>query len=179
MNRKLKKYNLKYEYLKLDDEDTKEELERYIDEFNDRFNKYYQMPVSGSTENEVWVNEETGEVRDEAPPAFELFQIVNEAYENNNLMTLLTKAGEYEIEYEVDNSDERVLEQNLKQLEKEILRMKDTIAWTWATGDINAKKFVIKRVEDETGHKVEVEDLPDELKPEKTEDVKLLNKNSE
>jgi hypothetical protein len=235
VNRKLKKYNLKYEYLKLDDEDTKEELQRYIDEFNDRFNKYYQMPVSGSTENEVWVNEETGEVRDEAPPAFEddfkthydnfkkeqaerdrlkkeklkelnsrpdklkklykklaakvhpdmeggsnkLFQIVNEAYENNNLMTLLTKAGEYEIEYEVDNSDERVLEQNLKQLEKEILRMKDTIAWTWATGDINAKKFVIKRVEDETGHKVEVEDLPDELKPEKTEDVKLLNKDSE
>ena len=30
-----------------------------------------------------------------------------------------------------------------------------------------------------TVHKVEVGDLPDELKPEKTEDVKLLNKDSE
>ena len=55
--------------------------------------------------------------------------------------------------------------------------MKDTIAWTWSTDDIESKKFVIKRVESETGHTVEEEDLPDELKKEVSDDTepKLLN----
>lgn len=233
MNRKLKKYNLKYEYLKLEDEETKEELESYIKEFNDRFSKYYNRPSpKPERDREVWVNEQTGEVRDDPPPNFadnfkehfenfkkeqaerekvklekieelknkpeklkklykklaakvhpdrggtnQLFQEVNSAYESNNLMALLTKAGEYEIDYEVDNSDTTILESNLKQLEDEIARMKDTIAWTWSTGDIESKKFVIKRVESETGHTVEEEDLPDELKKEVSDDTepKLLN----
>ena len=33
MNRKLKKYNLRYEYLKLDELDVREELEKYIEDF--------------------------------------------------------------------------------------------------------------------------------------------------
>ena len=226
MNRKLKKYNLKYEYLKLEEEDTRDELSQYIEDFDRHFNKYYHMPKSGS--HEVWVNEETGEVRDEPPPlddifenykkakeeqersekkrlerieelksrpdklkklykklaikshpdrggSDELFQEVNDAYTENNLMWLLRKAGEYEIEYQVDNSDEKILSNNLNEIESEIDRMKGTLAWAWGTGDVNERKFVVSRVEKETGMKIDKDDLPPDLRP-KSDEKKLLGK---
>jgi len=234
VNRKLKKYNLKYEYLKLEEEDVREDLENYIKDFEGRFNKYYHKPPPKSEKDrEVWVNEQTGEVRDDPPPNFaddfskhwenfkkeqeereraqkekveelknrpeklkklykklaakvhpdlggsnELFQEVNKAYEENNLMTLLTKAGEYDISYEVDDSDEKVLEKNLTELQSEIDRMKSTLAWTWGRGDKNERGFVIKEVERQTGWQVEVEDLPEDLKP-KDDTPKLLEDKNE
>jgi len=108
----------------------------------------------------------------------ELFQEVNKAYEENNLMTLLTKAGEYDISYEVDDSDEKVLEKNLTELQSEIDRMKSTLAWTWGRGDKNERGFVIKEVERQTGWQVEVEDLPEDLKP-KDDTPKLLEDKNE
>ena len=232
MNRKLKKYNLKYEYLKLDEEDVREELSIYIESFDNQFSKYYNTlrpGKSGSSENEVWVNEETGEVREEPPPlndifenykraqeehergereraerlkelksrpdkikklykklaikahpdrggSDELFQQVNDAYNDNNLMWLLRKAGEYEIDYEIDNSDEKILKKNLEVLNNEIRRMKDTTAWLWGTGDVKARKYVVSRVEKETGWKIPSEDLPSDLKPKKKEKLLLKEK---
>jgi len=232
VNRKLKKYNLQYEYLKLDEEDVREELGQYIKDFENTFSKYYNTKPpgnSGSSDREVWVNEETGEVREEPPPlddifenykraqeehergerereerlkelknrpekikklykklaikahpdrggSDELFQEVNDAYTQNNLMWLLTKAGEYEIEYEVDSSDEKVLRKNLEELKNEINRMRDTTAWTWGTGGVEERKYVVKRVEKETGWKIPSEDLPDDLKPKKKEELLLKDK---
>ena len=227
MNRKLKKYNLKYEYLKLEEEEVREVLDSYIDDFEDRFNKYYTTPPSSSKKDrEVWVNEETGEVRDNPPPfddffkdyeqakkqaeesekrrkerieelkgrpekvkklykklaakvhpdlggSNELFQNVNKLYEENNLMSLLVLAGEYDISYEVDDSDSKVLEKNLTEIENEINRMKSTLAWAWGVGDVKTRKNVVKEVERQTGWKVDPEVLPDDLKP-KDETPKLL-----
>lgn len=236
MNRKLKKYNLRYEYLKLDELDVREELEKYIEDFESRFNKYYHRPTPTKEDDPdrvVWVNEETGEVRDTPPPDFvndfnehfenfkreqaqrekekkqriddlknrpdklkklykklaakvhpdrggsdEEFHMVNEAYENNNLMSLLTKAGEFGLEYEVDNSDEKLLDKNLTELRHEIDRMKGTLAWLWGTGSEKERKDVLKTVETQTGWKVEVEDLPDDLKP-KDDTPKLLEDKKE
>ena len=218
MNRKLKKYYLKYEYLKLEEEETGEVLEKYIKDFESIFNKYYHKPKSNPKDREVWVNEETGEVSDTPPPNFvddftkhyenfkkeqaekerlhkekleelknrpekvkklykklaayvhpdrggsnDLFQKVNKAYESNNLMSLLNMAGEYGLEYDVDDTDEKVLEKNLYELEKEIDRKRNTLAWAWGAGDKNQRLNVVKEVERQTGHKVEEKDLPDDL----------------
>ena len=227
MNRKLKKYNLKYEYLKIEEEEIREVLDSYIEDFENRFNKYYTTPPSSSkNEREVWVNEETGEVRDTPPPfddffkdyeqakkqaeeserkrkekleelkgrpekvkrlykklaakvhpdlggSNELFQNVNKLYEENNLMQLLVLAGQYEISYEVDDSDSSVLEKNLKEIENEINRMRSTLAWSWGAGDTKIRKDVVKEVERQTGWKVDPSVLPDDLKP-KDETPKLL-----
>lgn len=219
MNRKLKKYNLKYEYLKLEEEDIRSELDKYISDFENYFDKYYN---SGSSESkEVWVNEETGEIRDDPPSdnfeyakkqqeefekkrkseveelknrpdrvkrlykklaikshpdrggSDEFFQQVNTAYKENNLIWLLFKAGEYGIEYDVEPSDESILESNLKKIEKEIYRMKDTLAWLWGTGNSKERKRVVSVVESQTGHIVSPDDLPSDLKEPKTE---LLDK---
>lgn len=70
MNRKLKKYNLKYEYLKLESEDVEDDFWSFVKDFENHFDKYYQKPKKGTPtakERNVWVNEETGEVRYEAP----------------------------------------------------------------------------------------------------------------
>jgi len=70
VNRKLKKYNLKYEYLKLEEEDTIESFDEYVSDFEFYFEKYYKKPKKGTPtakERHIWVNEETGEVRHEAP----------------------------------------------------------------------------------------------------------------
>ena len=224
MNRKLKKYNLKYEYLKLEEEDVSDELTTFVTDFESRFIRYYNNPKPSKGSNEVWVNEETGEVRDDAPPNLgdftkhweeakrvteereraqieklaelrnrpdklkklykklaahvhpdrggsnALFQEVNKAYESNNLMTLLTKAGEYGIDYDVDDDDEQILERNLKELELEIHRKKSTLAWLWGRGSKKERLYVITEVERQTGYKVEKEVLPDDLveKEEKT-----------
>ena len=219
MNRRLKKYHHKHEYLKLEEQEVREELDEYIKDFEGRFNKYYQKP----SVKEVWVNEETGEVRDDPPPfddmfkdyeegkrkaeeseqirqqrlddlknrpdklkklykklasfahpdrggSNEIFQKLNEAYESNRLIDLLEMAGEHDLEYNVDKSDETILEKNLSSLEMEIHRMKSTIAWTWGRGDVNERKWVVKKIEKETGHKIDEKDLPDDLvdKPKET-----------
>ena len=221
MNRKLKKYYLKYEYLKLEDEEIGEVLSEYIKDFEKYFDKFYKTPPPNKkydSQKEVWVNEETGEVRNTPPPNFvddftehyenfkreeaerervrkermedlknrpeklkklykklayyvhpdrggsnDLFQKVNQAYESNNLMTLLNMAGEYELEYDVDDSDEKILHKNLNELEKEIDRKRSTLAWAWGSGDKTTRKYVVSEVERQTGWKVKETDLPDDL----------------
>ena len=83
------------------------------------------------------------------------------------------KAGEYGIEYDVEPSDESILESNLQKIEKEIYRMKDTLAWLWGTGNSKQRKRVVSVVESQTGHIVSPDDLPSDLKEPKTE---LLDK---
>jgi len=226
VNRKLKKYNLKYEYLKLEEEDIRDDLSDYIKDFDNLFNKYYQNPPPGRPPvNEVWVNEETGEVKDTPPDPFEeykkvaeeaeakrleridelknrpdkvkklykklaiyvhpdrggsdeLFQQVNKAYTDNNLMWLLRKALEYDIDYELDDTDEDVLNKNLEELTNEIRRMKGTSAWMWGTGGTKDRERVVSRVQKETGWEIPLEDLPDDLKPKEDKQNLLEDKKS-
>lgn len=221
MNRKLKKLNLKQEYLLLEEEDVRLELEQYVEDFESRFDKYYNSPKMGQSDDSekyVWVNEETGEVIDELPPdepptedskkskkdrlkskskkvdsvkmkklfkklatilhpdrggSDEDFYKINEAYDEGDLVTLLKYAKEYGIEYEFDTSDSEIFEENLSKIELEINRMKGTLAWVWGTGDPKTRMRVVRTVETQTGHKVNEDDLPDDLRS-KRKDVKLL-----
>jgi len=197
---KLKKYNLKHQYLKLEEEEIRDDLESYINDFEKRFNKYYQNPNPNLEKKEVGVNEETGEdhTKKEAEKKIErelkleelknrpdklkklykklasythpdkggsneLFQKVNKSYESNNLMDLLNMAGLYELDYDVDDSDESILEKNLHEIEIEINRMKSTLAWAWGRGDTETKLNVLSEVEKQTGCKVDKKDLPLDL----------------
>ena len=49
----------------MEEEDIRAELSEYISDFDERFKKYYSQ---SKDEKSVWVNEETGEVRNEPPP---------------------------------------------------------------------------------------------------------------
>ena len=62
MSRILRKITHKYEFLKLELEEVEEELEDYLSIWNKHFGKYFMQKNS-----EMWVNEETGEMRDKPP----------------------------------------------------------------------------------------------------------------
>ena len=62
MSRVLRKITHKYEFLKLELEEVEEELEDYLSIWNKHFGKYFVQKNS-----EMWVNEETGEMRDTPP----------------------------------------------------------------------------------------------------------------
>lgn len=105
----------------------------------------------------------------------DLFQKVNNAYQSQDLASMLSFAGEYDIDYDLDDDDAALLEKNLKELENEISQIKGTIGWLWGTGGKGDRLFCVKRVEDETGQKVLITDLPEDLHPPKKEDPKLLD----
>ena len=104
------------------------------------------------------------------------FSQLNEAFESGDLTTMLSFASEYDIEYEVDSDDEDMLFRNLKKIEDEISRMKNTMAWMWGTGDNNIRKHVIKMVQKQTGKKVMDDDLPESMRSKPKEVKKLQNK---
>ena len=64
MNKKLKKYYLKYNYLQLEKEEIDEEFFEYKKEFDTLFAKYFVKEEP----KEIWVNESTGETRETPPP---------------------------------------------------------------------------------------------------------------
>lgn len=222
MSRTLKKFKLKYEYLQLEEEDVRLELAEYIREFELTFDKYYNSVDDSPSKSDddskfVWVNEETGETRDEAPDpqdepessserlsrkerrivsrklktlykklaskmhpdaggSHEDFSQLNDAFESGDLTKMLSFASQYDIEYEIDSDDEDMLFGNLKKIEEEISRMKNTMAWMWATGDNNIKKHVIRLVQKQTGKKVSEDDLPESMRSKPKEVKKLQNK---
>lgn len=62
MSRLLNKLSHKYQFLKLELEEISETAEDYLTEFNKHFGKYF---IDKNTE--MWINEETGEMRDKPP----------------------------------------------------------------------------------------------------------------
>jgi hypothetical protein len=62
MSRKLKKLSHQYEFLKLELEEIDEDLEDYTKEWSSLFGRYFVDKNS-----EMWVNQETGEMRKEKP----------------------------------------------------------------------------------------------------------------
>lgn len=62
MSRKLKKLSHKYEYLKLELEELQEQSDEYTSEWSKLFGKFF---IDRS--REMWLNEETGELRKELP----------------------------------------------------------------------------------------------------------------
>ena len=71
---------MKYKYIQMELEDVETDFDTYLNEFNSFFSKFQKkeekepvMGVSGSNEGvtEYWVNQETGEVRNEEPDTSE------------------------------------------------------------------------------------------------------------
>lgn len=102
------------------------------------------------------------------------FLRIKQLYEDGDLVELLKYADKYGIEYEMEDSDVTIIDLKAREIEKEINRMRGTLAWFWGTTDLKGKLEVIRRVEMETKNKVKVEDYPEELQPEKPKEVKLL-----
>ena len=187
MSRFLKKLTHKYEFLKLELEEVDESLEEYTKEWGKLYGKYFIDKSS-----EMWVNEETGEIRKEIPPEEEDvplkeekpeklrklyrklstythpdkggnvddFNAIKESYENEDLLELLKYAGLYQIDFELEEDDEQLIEQSCTKIQTQIEAKKNTMAWTYFTGDKNKKRAVLNMIQQQLGVEIEV---PEEL----------------
>ena len=189
MSRVLKKLSHKYEFLKLELEEVEEEAEDYNKQWSVRFGKYF---VDKSAE--MWVNEDTGEVRKD-PPGKEKkrrkltssqklkklyrglsskvhpdkggndkdFTILKDLYDSENILELLKLAGEYNIDYEIDEEDEKLIISSCDNIGKKIDNTKQSLAWVYFTGNTHKKRAVLKILEKDHGIIIPENELPDEL----------------
>jgi hypothetical protein len=190
MSRALKKLSHKYEFLKLELEEVKEEAEEYNKEWSILFGKYF---VDKSAE--MWVNEETGEVRKDLPdkekkqkklnPSQKLkklyrglsskihpdkggndedFSALKTLYDSANLLELLKLAGEFNIDYDIDEEDEKLIMSSCDKIGKKIDNTKQSLSWVYFTGNIMKKKAVLQILKRDHGIVIPDNELPEELR---------------
>ena len=189
MSNALKKFSLKYQYLKLELEEAEEQAEEYNIKWNSLFGKYF---VDKNTE--MWVNEETGEIRKDNPNSkpkkktppprskirklykklstfvhpdkggsVEEFNSLKEAYEKVDLIELLNFAGQFGVEYIIDEEDQILLDKVCNQLEKDHNNITNSLAYTFFTKSKKHKLAVIQMLEQQYNIKIDQEDIPEEL----------------
>ena len=188
MSRFLKKLTHKYEFLKLELEEVEEEGDAYTQKWAQLFGKYF-----AEKDSEFWLNEETGELRkdlpeDEGPKkppkpkklkdlykklskhthpdkggSEKDFQNVKDSYEKEDLINLISLAGRFGIDYEIEDEDEELLLKSVSNIETKIKNTTGTLSWAYFTGDLNKKKAVIRMVEQQFKIKIDPKDYPKEL----------------
>lgn len=184
MSRILKKYSHKYEFLKLELEDYQEEFDEFEVTWKEIFGKYFS-----NIKTEMWVNEETGEIRDKPPSDepekkstkadkvkklyrkastlahpdkggdVEDFNYIKNCYENNDLLGLISYASQNDIEVEVTEEDKEVLEKNCLRLQNKIQGVRSTLIYNFFTGNDRKKKAVIAQLEHDHNVKIDEKDI--------------------
>lgn len=193
MSRFLKKLTHKYEFLKLELEEVKEEGDDYQVKWGQLFGKYF-----ADKNSEFWVNEDTGELRkdrpedetdtDEIEPKPEKpkklrdlykklskhthpdkggdedkFNKVKESYDREDLLALLSLAGQYNIDFEIEEEDQEMVEKSCLTIENEINNTKSTLSWAYFTGDRSKKKAVLAMMEQQFNITIDPKDIPEDL----------------
>jgi len=193
MSRFLKKLTHKYEFLKLELEEVKEEGDDYQVKWGQLFGKYFVDKNS-----EFWVNEETGELRSEKPENEkesgeveskpekpkklrdlykrlskhthpdkggdeDEFNEVKQSYDKEDLLALLSLAGQYNIDFEIEEEDQEMIEKSCFKIENEINNTKSTLSWAYFTGDRSKKKAVLAMMEQQFNITIDPKDIPEEL----------------
>ena len=172
MSRLLKKYSLKYQHLQLELEDTQEEYDLQEVEWKEIFGKYFN-----NIKTEMWVNQETGEMRDKPPgeeekkKSKEKASKVKKLYrsaskiahpdrggseeELNDLLGLISYASEKDIPFEVEEEDRELLELSCKSVQGNIRKLRTSLIWNFFNGDTQMKTRVIAQLELE--HKIKID----------------------
>jgi|SaaInl1SG_22_DNA_1037389.scaffolds.fasta_scaffold28083_3 hypothetical protein len=179
MSRILKKYSHKYEFLKLELEEIQEQFEEYEIEWKSIFGKYFN-----NIQTEVWMNEETGEIRNTPPGQDEAkekkydkvkklyrkastkahpdkggniddFNDIKECYDNNDLLGLLSYASQNNIDFDVSDDDTEILDKSCLGLQNKITSLKSSLVWHFFTGDKRKKLGVILQLEQQYDVKID------------------------
>ena len=187
----LKKYAHKYEYLKLELEETQQKVTDYTKLWNTEIGKFYldQKIIA-------WENIETGEIKYNDPKkgskkiksnklkklyrtlssitrpdkggSVEEFNTIKNDYESGDFIGLLKHAGEKDIDVELEEGDIVLFEDTCRELENKISKTKESVVWKFFNGDMLAKKTILKGIEKEFAFTFEQKDYD-----------KILNFNNE
>jgi hypothetical protein len=188
LDRRLKKLTHKYEFLKLELEEAEDEAEAYTYKWAKLFGKYF-----AKKEAEFWLNEDTGELRKELPEEETKkrppkpkklkdlykqlskhthpdkggdesdFNEVKEYYDKEDLLGLISLAGQFNIKYDLEDEDEEILIKSVYGLESKIKTTQGTLSWAYFTGEKKKKKAVSNMMEQQLNIIIDPEDYPEEL----------------
>jgi len=191
MSRFLKKVTHKYEFLKLELEELRELGDEYQSKWGKLFGKYFVEKESEFWVNEETGElrkDEPGDEDQETPTKSpkpkklkELykqlskhthpdkggeeddFNLVKESYDNEDLLGLLSLAGQFNIDFEIEEEDEDLLLKSVTSIEKQIQGVQSTLSWAYFTGDKGKKKAVLAMMEQQFNIIINPEDYPEEL----------------
>tara|TARA_B110000858_G_scaffold5844_2_gene6526 strand:+ start:328 stop:897 length:570 start_codon:yes stop_codon:yes gene_type:complete len=188
MSRLLKKLSHKYQFLKLELDDIADSAEDYLSDFNKEFGRYFIDKNS-----EVWINEETGEIREDPPAPVikkrkkkdpklkklykklstfvhpdkggldEDFASLKESYDKNDIFGLINLAAQYDVNVTLDEEDQQLAEKSILGIQKTIENHTNTLAWHYCTGNKAKKLQVLKMVENQLNIKIDPKNYPKEL----------------
>lgn len=177
----LKKFAHKYEYLKLELEETESKIKIYTKLWNNEIGKFY-------LEQKIlaWENTETGEIKFTKPkdkiikkkPAklkklyrhlsniahpdkggtVEDFTKIKTDYESGDFISLLKHAESKNIDIKLESEDLALFEDTCSEVENKILESKKTIVWKFFNGDTLTKQSILKGVEKEFNFTFEQKD---------------------
>ena len=171
MSRVLKKYSYKYEFLKLELEDLETEFDNYNTEWKEIFGKYFN-----NIKKELWMNQETGELREDKPgeePAkaqtpekikklyrkvsvkahpdkggnVDEFNTVKTYYDDNDYLGLINYATQNDIEVDITEEDSQLLEDSCSILENKVNKLESSLVLKFFNGDSKIKAAVIRQLE--------------------------------
>lgn len=177
----LKKYAHKYEYLKLELEETQEKILSYTNVWNTEIGKFYldQKIIA-------WKNTETGEVKFNKPKSrskkvkpeklkklyrtlssithpdkggsVEEFNLVKNDYESGDFIGLLKHADSKNIDVDLDEQDIFLFEETCNEIKNQIKESKNSTVWKYFNGDVLTKETILKGVEREFNFTFEKKD---------------------
>lgn len=187
MSRILRKYSHKYEFLKLELEDLENEFENYNTEWKDLFGEYFNQ-----IKKEFWMNEETGEIREDKPEKatsknqppeklkklyrkvstkahpdrggnVEEFHRVKTYYDEEDYLGLINYATQNDIEVEVTAEDSQLLESSCSTLEDKVRKLESSLVLKFFNGNDKIKQAVIKQLEIQYKVEINAKDILEKL----------------
>ena len=170
MDKTLAKISHKYEFLKLELEENQEQLDGYLDKWNSIVGKYLM-----DKQKVMWIDEETGEVRDDKPPKelqpeadprlrklykrlskyahpdkggnVDDFNELKKAYEERDIIEIIKFAVKYNVKIKLVESDSKLIENKISSISNKINTIHQSLVWTYFNGDIPTKQAVIAELE--------------------------------
>lgn len=189
MSRFLKKLTHKYEFLKLELEEVQELGEGYTQKWAQLFGRYFAEKNSEFWVNEETgelrkdLPEEEQTVKKPPKPKKlkalykelskhthpdkggneDIFNEVKDAYDREDFLNLISLAGQFDIDYKIEEEDEDLLLKSIENIEGRIKSTTGTLSWAYFTGDKNKKKAVISMVEQQFNVTIDPKDYPEDL----------------
>ena len=91
------------------------------------------------------------------------FNEVRESYEKEDLLALISLAGQYNIEFNIEEEDQEMIEKSCMNIENQINNTKSTLSWAYFTGDRSKKKGVLAMMEHQFNISIDPNDIPEDL----------------
>jgi hypothetical protein len=174
MSRTLNKLTYKYKYLKIELEELEEEVDKYTTSFNsifgkffvDRNSEFWVNEETGEIRKDIPKEEPENKKKNIQPERLkkmykklstvthpdkggssEEFYNIKNAYNEGNILELLTSAAKYDIEYDYEPEDETLILQTIDKVSNKISGHKNSLAYNFFTGPKEKRLGVINEIQ--------------------------------